>query len=369
MACVFPISRYNSNALVGTNVQFPTTTPGRYLMSNMKRCSVLTIVSVVVLAILAISCSSQQTSTPLPPSLDTATPAATAAATWTPAPQQTVPPVTDTPTAEPDEATPAVAAAALVNGEPILLEDYEAQVSQAIAALGQQHSFDPNTEEGKAALLQVRHQILDSLIDQALIEQAAVREGITISDEKVEEELARLVGDDVTRFEEWLKANNLTRDSFKEQLGQQLLSAAVQEHVIGALPTAVEQVHARHILLSSEAEAMDVLLRLRSGSGFSALAEQYSQDQASKETGGDLGFFPRAVMPAEIEAVAFGLAPGQVSGIVKTDFGYHIVEIIEKDPAREVPEEMLPAWRQNNFLLWLDAHRRAAKIRYLMPIE
>ncbi len=338
-------------------------------MSNLKHRGVLALVPVLILAILSVSCSSQNTSTPLPPSVDTATPAATAVATRTPLPQQTILPATDTPTAEPDEATPAVAAAALVNGEPIPLEEYEAQVGQAIAALGQQHSFDPNTEEGQAALLQVRRQILDSLIDQALIEQAAVREGIVISDQKVEEEMARLIGDDATRFEEWLKANNLTRDSFKEQLGQQLLSAAVQEHVIGALPTVVEQVHARHILLSSEADAMDVLLRLRSGEGFSALAKQYSEDQASKEDGGDLGFFPRAVMPADLEAVAFGLAPGQVSGIVKTDFGYHIVEIVEKDPAREVPEEMLPTWRQNNFLLWLDAHRRAAKIRYLAPIE
>lgn len=336
-------------------------------MSNMKHRAVL--VMVPVLIVLAISCSSQNTSTPLPPALDTAAPAATLAATWTPVPQQTILPAVDTPTAQPSEPTPAVAAAALVNGEPILLEDYEAQVNQAIAALGQQHNFDPNTEEGQAALLQVRRQILDSLIDQALIEQAVIREGITISDEMVEEEMTRLIGDDATRFEEWLKANNLTRDSFKEQLGQQLLSAAVQEYVIGSLPTAVEQVHARHILLSSEAEAMEVLLRLRSGDGFSALAGQYSQDQASKEAGGDLGFFPRAVMPAEIEAAAFGLDPGQISGIVKTDFGYHIVEIVEKDPAREVPEDMLPTWRQSNFLLWLDAHRRAAKIRYLVPIE
>ncbi len=338
-------------------------------MSNMKRHAVLAPVLVLVLAVLAISCGSQKTPTPLPPALATATPPATLAATWTPVPQQTILPATDTPTAGQAEPTPAVAAAALVNGEPILLEDYEAQVSQAIAALGQQHNFDPDTEEGQSALLQVRNQILDSLIDQALIEQAAAREGITISDEMVEEEMVRLVGDDATRFDEWLKTNNLTRDSFKEQLSQQLLSAAVQEYVIGSMPTVVEQVHARHILLASEAEAMDVLLRLRSGDGFSDLAREYSQDQASRETGGDLGFFPRAVMPAEIEAVAFGLAPGQISGIVKTDFGYHIVEIVEKDPARAVPEDMLPTWRQNNFLLWLDAHRRAAKIRYLVPTE
>lgn len=273
------------------------------------------------------------------------------------------------PTAQISTPTLAVAAAALVNGQPILLEEYEAQVALALDALSQQQSFDPNTEEGRAAIFQLRLQILDSMIDQALIEQTAARNGISVSEEYVEAEMARLIGEDVARFEEWLKANGLTRDSFKAQLQQQLLGAAFQEYMVGSTPPAVEQVHARHILLMSEAEALDILLKLRSGQSFAALAKQYSQDKGSSDIGGDLGFFPRSVMPIEIEAVAFALSPGQISGIVKTDFGYHIIEVVEKDPARQVPDEMLPTWRQNTFLRWLEAERLAAQIDYLIPME
>lgn len=347
-------------------------------MNNAHHRNVLTMLFVLVAAILVLSCSNPVTSTPPPaPPLDTPTSVPTAVETPVPVETQTAtvekPTATleiHTPTVQINTPTLAVAAAALVNGQPIVLEEYEAQVALAISSLSQQQSSDPNTEEGRAALLQLlRRQILDAMIDQALIEQAASREGISISEEQVETEMTRLIGEDVAKFEEWLRANDLTRDSFKVELRQQLLSAAFQEHVVGSLPPAVEQVHARHILVMSEAEAMDMLVKLRSGESFATLAKQYSQDKGSGEIGGDLGFFPRGVMPAEIEAVAFALSPGQTSGIVKTDFGYHIVEVVEKDPARKVPDEMLPTWRQNTFLHWLETERLAAEIEYLIPME
>jgi len=349
-------------------------------MNNTSYRHTFTILVVLLATLLLASCAGQ--TTPIPPTQPANTPTSvvTIAATWTwtPMPEQTAAPETQTPTTveahtptavETHTPTPAVAAAAWVNGQPILLSEYETQVDQAVSVLGQQQSFDPNTAEGNAALLQLRRQILDALTDQALIEQAAVREGISISEVQAEEEMARLVGENVTQFEDWLQANGLTRETFKVQLQRQLLSAAFQEHMAGSLPSAVEQVHARHILVMSEAKAMDILLMLRSGDSFATLAKQYSQDQASSNLGGDLGFFPRNVLPVEIEAVAFALAPGQISGIVKTDFGYHIIEVLDKDPSREVPEEMLATWRQNNFLQWLEAQRSVAKIEYIIPME
>ena len=114
---------------------------------------------------------------------------------------------------------------------------------------------------------------------------------------------------------------------------------------------------------------MEVLIKLRSGESFATLAQQYSQDMGSRDIGGDLGFFPRGVMLPEIEATAFGLEPGQTSGILKTAFGYHVIEVVEKDQLREVPEEMLAAWRQRAFLKWLDSQRSTATIRYLIPLE
>jgi foldase protein PrsA len=322
-----------------------------------------------------LSCAGPSSPTALPPA-DTPTrapaPAETQAgveqATATlPQPTAVVP--TTAPTAEGDRPTPSVPAAALLNGQPVELGAYERQVALAVEALSQQQDLAPDTEEGELALAQLRRQILDAMIDQLLIEQAATEAGIAISDEQVDAEMARLIGDDVTKFEEWLAANGLTRETFQTQLRQQLTTVAFQEQVVGSEAPQVEQVHARHILLETEAEAMDILIKLRSGDSFAELARQYSQDQGSSDAGGDLGFFPRGVMPIQVEAVAFALAPGQMSGIVKTDFGYHIIEVVEKDPSRKVPEEMLPVWRQNMFMRWLEAERATAEIEYLIPMD
>jgi len=334
-------------------------------MHNVRIARIVTL-WVLAFTVLLSACSQQATSTQptvpsVPPVATTTPPSSTAEAPVTPG--------SVAPTVVSETPTFSAEAAALVNGQAVPLQEYEAQVSQAVAVLSQQQNLNPNTEEGKAGLAQLRRQILDSLIDQVLIEQAATRENISVSPEQVEAEMARLIGDNPAQFEEWLKANGLTSDAFKVQLRRQLLSSAFQDHIVGAETPIVEQARARHILLSSEAEAMTVLLQLHSGASFSALAQQFSQDQNSKDNGGDLGFFPRSIMPEEIEAVAFGLAPGQVSGIVKSSFGYHIIEVVEKDPARQVPDDMLPTWRQSTFLQWLEAYRAAAKIRYLVPLD
>lgn len=331
----------------------------------MKQLSRPLVILILSLLTLTMGCN-KSTPTPAVTIPPTATPAVGEQATPTAALLATA---TATQPAAAHTPVPSVKAAALVNNQPILLADYEAQVQLATAALGQQQSFDPNTEEGKAALMQLQRQILESLIDQALIEQGAAREGIVVPMERVEEEMGKLIGDDATRFDAWLQENGLTRDTFRAQLQRQLLSAAFQEHIVGATAPVVEQIHARHILLGTEAEAMDVLIKLQSGQNFSSLAAQYSLDRGSKDQGGDLGFFPRGVMAQHIETVAFALNPGQVSGIVHTDFGYHIIQVVEKDPARQVADELLAPWRQTTFSNWLNSQRTTAKIEYLVPLQ
>jgi foldase protein PrsA len=326
------------------------------------------------ISVLVLSCAGPASPTPSPADTPTRvagpaeTPTASEQATAT-AQQPTVAVPTTAPTGQVTRPTPSVPTAALVNGQPVELEAYEQQVALAIESLSQHQDLEPDTEEGELAIAQLRRQILDAMIDQLLIEQAATEAGIVITDEQVDAEMASLIGDDVAKFEEWLTANGLTREDFQTQLRQQLLTAAFQEQVVGSEAPPVEQAHARHILVETESEAMDLLIRLRSGESFAELARQYSQDQGSSDSGGDLGFFPRGVMPVQVEAVAFALAPGQRSGIVKTDFGYHIIEVVEKDPSREIPEDMLPVWRQNMFMRWLEAERAAAEVEYLIPMD
>ncbi len=90
-----------------------------------------------------------------------------------------------------------------------------------------------------------------------------------------------------------------------------------------------DKIRCAHILVKSEAQAKEILDKLNKGEKFSALAQQYSIDTGSAKRGGDLGQFGRGIMVREFEKAAFSLDKGQVSGVVKTDFGYHIIKRLE----------------------------------------
>ncbi len=87
----------------------------------------------------------------------------------------------------------------------------------------------------------------------------------------------------------------------------------------------VDKIRCAHILVKSEAEAKSIVEKLQKGEKFSALAQQYSIDGSARQ-GGDLGVFGRGVMVREFEKAAFALNKGETSGIVKTQFGYHIIK-------------------------------------------
>ncbi len=106
-----------------------------------------------------------------------------------------------------------------------------------------------------------------------------------------------------------------------------------------------ESVKARHILLKipegadekawteTESKARDIKKKLENGEDFAELAKKYSDDPGSKNKGGDLGFFTKGRMVPEFESAAFSLKPGELSDPVKTDFGYHLIEVQEKKAA------------------------------------
>jgi peptidyl-prolyl cis-trans isomerase D len=106
-----------------------------------------------------------------------------------------------------------------------------------------------------------------------------------------------------------------------------------------------ERVRASHILLKTEGkneadvrkQATDLLTKIKAGADFAALAKAHSEDTASQVKGGDLDYFPRGQMVKEFEDVAFGLAPGQTSDVVKSPFGFHIIRVVDKQPALMKP--------------------------------
>jgi peptidyl-prolyl cis-trans isomerase C len=140
-------------------------------------------------------------------------------------------------------------------------------------------------------------------------------------------------------------------------LDTQLASAtAVKESDISAFykenPSEFQvpaQVRASHILVSASqtddaatknaarAKAAGILKRARAGADFAALAKEFSQDPVSAANGGDLGFFKQGDMVGPFNDTAFALAPGTISDLVETDFGFHIIKVLEKQAARAVP--------------------------------
>jgi len=90
----------------------------------------------------------------------------------------------------------------------------------------------------------------------------------------------------------------------------------------------VSKIHCSHILVEKLSVAQEIKTKLSSGESFSKLAQQYSID-VSKKKGGDLGLFGRGVMVKEFEKAAFALEKGQISDIVKTQFGYHIIKRLD----------------------------------------
>jgi parvulin-like peptidyl-prolyl isomerase len=255
--------------------------------------------------------------------------------------------------------------AARVNGQPIFLDAYQKQVAQTEQALIEQ-GLIVEGEEGQAQLAQIRRSVLNSLVEQAIIEQAASAAGISVTDGELETTVQESItaGQGQESFNQWLTENNLTLEEFREIQRSQLLASKMIERVTALVPTSAAQVHARHILTRDAAQAQVLLEELRGGANFAALAQQASEDISTAANGGDLGWFPRDVplMPTVVAEMAFSLQPGEISDVVESDQGYHIIKVEAQEENRPLTPEMVLYVRQRAFEMWLDEQRGNAVI-------
>lgn len=260
-------------------------------------------------------------------------------------------------------ATPPAPLAATVNGQYVFLSEYDERVAQYEGALVQQ-GLDPSTPEGQAHLAQARLDVLEGLIDGLLIQQGAATLGVTLSEEELENQIEAdiVAGGGQEAFDEWLQVTGQSRDDYKEMLRQSLLSQRVLEAVTADVPAEAEQVHARHIMVDSEEKAREIVASLQGGADFVALARERSTDLATKDNGGDLGWFPRGLVAPELENAAFALQPGQVSDVVPLGEGYHVIQVVEREMARPLAPEMLMDLKLALFDRWLAGLRADAVI-------
>lgn len=285
---------------------------------------------------------------------------------------------------------------AVVNGETITTEEYQQMVSyqqfNLITNLGNQ--IDQQTLMNFLQN-QLPQTVLQSMIDQVFIEQKAAEADITVTDEEVQRAIEQRFGftgdtptptaaagdavtnpvpaDSVTReefnaaFTNYMDAletqAGLSESEYYEIIQEELLREKVRQQIAADVPAEAPQVHARHILVETEEEAKEARQRLMDGEDFATVAKEVSTDSQSAEKGGDLGWFPKGEMVPEFEEVAFNAPIGEISQPIKSQFGYHIIEVLERDENRPLSPSQLQQARQDRFRQWLQEQQAAADIQ------
>lgn len=253
--------------------------------------------------------------------------------------------------------------AAEVNGDVVMIEDVEREVTFLMTGMA------ANAANQQAVVSTA----LENRINQVLIEQAAQRMGITITDEAIEAEVAileQIAAEQGNTVEEFFAQQGISAEWYRQHIRESLLAQAVNDQITGAIPTTGPQVRARHILVADEATARSLLDQLNQGADFGQLALEYSLDPSTREAGGDLGWIsPGDLLQAEVEAVIFALPENARSPEpIQSILGYHIVESIERAEDRPLDPSRLAEQRQQSWDEWLAEQRAGATIvRYIGP--
>ncbi len=271
--------------------------------------------------------------------------------------QSPVPSVTRTPTEIPSPTPTAQPLALIVNGEGVPLAEYEASLKQLQEAQAQMGVTSTPEEQ--------RRLVLEDLIAATLLAQEAFRQGFTLDEVALDARMAALAEQrgGMPALQEWMSRMGYDETSFRSALRRSLAAAWMRDAIAAQVPERAEQVHARQILLMTEATAQQVLNQIRAGANFATLAFGYDLT-----TGGDLGWFPRGYLtqPA-VEEAAFALQPGEVSDIIQTELGYHILQVVEREPDRLLSPDARLTLQRKALQAWLEQARSQAQIEERVP--
>lgn len=248
---------------------------------------------------------------------------------------------------------------ATVNDEPVLGSDLKVLAYTTTAA---------SPDSLKNAAFNTR--LLDQMIDRIVFSQEARAAGVTVADTLVENMLGQFImqfgGEErvgTMLADMGLKREDIAKSFQRDMVIREYVEKKVEPSIEVAEAdsrayydqnqasfAAVDSVHARHIILLFRPEdtpeireerrrqMTDIQKRAKGGEDFTQLARQYSQDGAA-QNGGDLGWFPREMMVKPFSDVAFSLKKGEISGVVETQFGFHVIQCIDKKAAHKVTYE------------------------------
>ena len=251
---------------------------------------------------------------------------------------------------------------ARVNGEPVKKEDFDRMVRTIEARAGK-----PIPPERRDEILRGA---LDQLITYTLLSQESRRRGVKVEPAEIEQKMGQLKSQfpNQEAFDKALKDRGMTAESLRKDALVDLSVTKLMDAEVATIPGPSdadakdfydknqdkfkedEQVRASHILVrvdekadaatkqKARAEIDAVLKQVRAGGDFAKLAQEHSQDGSAAQ-GGDLEYFSRGQMVEPFNKVAFELKPGQISDVVQTQFGYHIIKKTDHKAGRTVPFE------------------------------
>jgi parvulin-like peptidyl-prolyl isomerase len=218
-----------------------------------------------------------------------------------------------------------------------------------------------------ATLGDYRRRILDALIDQELLVQGALVNDLQVDEASLDIKIVQLISEigGEEAYSRWLSDNNYGVEEFRRALYQEMMAANMVQKIVADLPATVEHVHARHLLVATQDEAEQLLSQLQAGADFGELAQTFSLDLSTRVADGDLGWFTRGTLTTpEVEAVAFDLQPGEFSGVIQSELGFHIVQSLERGERRPT-SIALQRIREKAVEAWLVAAQEGAEIEIL----
>ena len=243
---------------------------------------------------------------------------------------------------------------AVVENEPILESDLNAQIQFFVMS----NRMDPKSPG-------LRDQVLQSMINEKLIVAKAIEDSVTVTDEEVQQQLeasiqqrVQQVGSEARLEEMYGMPLSRIKREYRDEMRKNLLAQKLQQQRFGttqigrfeveefystyrdSLPRVPEEVELSHIYLkpgfgvrekaAARAHMQALLDSIHAGVDFAELAKRHSEDPGSAPQGGNLGLVRRGQFVKEFESAVFGLNEGQVSGIVETELGLHLIQLLER---------------------------------------
>lgn len=278
---------------------------------------------------------------------------------------------------------------ATINDQEITQEDLD----KRFAIVSSNYNFDPANKEHMAYQAELKKQVLDSLIDETVLLAEALKRGYQLPASLVESEMEYFRSQFASEsdYEDYL-ANYIgtTKEEFKEIITSDLTISQLFDEITSTVTqTAMtakdyyesnkdqfntdEEVLASHILVDTEEEAKSLIEEIKNGADINELAYEHSTDPSAQNNFGNLGWFSRGVMVPEFEEAAFSIGAGELyPEPVKSQFGYHVIYVADKEEAglksfadleAEIENMLLESAKNDAFVDFIDSLRDQADIK------